>query len=357
MSITQLADPAMKTALGFVTNPPPPPPTDPTLAYTNNGETSTLRVGSVGNTVAITSVPTLLYNSTSAGQVAPIPIEVTIDPPPPLSPLQNVNIAKFHWLKQDVNPALNQDKYGYFNLGDGSFKIGAEWAGQGPQSVILEGELVVINAIGNQTGQAGLELQNGGDSVNPPQANARLFLDTDGQLNLVHINPVASTGKQVLFYPTNCEAMVFNNVPVSSGVGGQVDLGFTNIISSSEQNMVRHFDLNGTGVQYRGASVGTFFVTATVALDTTSGGANTGIAFFKLNGAPLGLTATRHTINQNQTDTVVIQSFITLNTGDTIDVTLASTDPNMYAAVYGAVVGPPPIPAQPAVVLVAYRIA
>jgi len=341
----------MKEALGFTAPAPAPAPTDPTLAYTNAGQTSTLRVGSVSNTVAITQVPILNYDAPTTLQPNPIPIDIRIDPPN-ASPLDNVRIAEFHWIKQDPS---DQDKYGYFNLGDGYFKIGAEWAGFGPQTVILEGESVAVNAIGNQDGTTGLELAHGGDSVTPPTTAGRLWMDTRGQLNFNHILPQTSAGNQVLFFPTNCEAASLTTTTV--GGTGQVILPFTNIISSSEQDNEKHFELDGAAVQYVGTSLGLFFVTATIALNTTTGGANVAIAHFALNGGDVQFSATRHTINQNQEDTVVIQAFIPLSPNDTIEVVLSSADFSMTAQDYPAVVGPPDYPAQPAVYLVAYRIA
>lgn len=348
MSINQLADPSVKTALGFGVAPSP---ADPTLAYTTSGTTSTLRVGSVTNTVPITQVPILNYDAQTTLQPSPIPIDIRLDPPN-ASPLNNVRIAEFHWIKEDQFG--NQDKYGYFNLGDGFFKIGSEWAGQGPQGVVLEGEVVVINAIGNQVGGTGLELQGGGDGsgINPPQASGRFFLDTAGQLNFVHLLPTPSIGNQVLFFPTNCEAASLATTPV--GGGGSVVLPFTNILTSTEQNSVKHFALNGTGVQYVGTSSGQFFVTASVSLDTTSGGFNAAITYFTVNGTPIQFSACRHTINQNQNQSVIIQTFLTLNPNDTIEIVLASADPNMTATDFPAV---PPLPEQPAVLLVATRIA
>lgn len=354
MSITQLTDPAMKTALGFVATPAP---TDPTLVYTNAGTTSTLRVGSVANTVPITSVPTLLYNSPSAGQVAPIPIEVTIDPPPPLSPLQNINIAKFHWLKQDPNPLLNQDKYGYFNLGDGSFKVGCEWAGQGPAQVILEGESILVNAIGDLNGGAGFDLGNGGTALNPPTSSVRLFMDATGQLNANHTAPATSTGKQILYRATFCEAL--STVSTAVGAGGQVILPITSIISSS-QGTVDHFAIGGGNsvvLSPTNADTGVFFATASIAIDTITVGQQLGIAHFTINGVDVPNSASSHTVNPAQQNAIVIQSFLTLNPNDAVSVVLTSTDPLMTATTYPPVVGPPSVPQECAMVLVLTRIA
>lgn len=355
MSIAQLDDPSVKDALGFSTTPSG----DPTLAYTNNGETSTLRVGSVANTVPITSVPILSYNSPSVVQVNPLPINIIIDPPPPASPLNNVTVAEFHWYKQDPNPILNQDKKGYIKLGDGVFKLGAEWVGQGPETVFLEGANLVCASVGAQNGSIGLELQ-GGASTNPvvaPQSASRFWLDTTGQLNTYHSLPLTSVGNQVLFRPTYCEAISTANTPV--GAGGQVILPL-NSITSSTQGGVNHFAIvggNSVRLSATNANAGVFFVTATIAIDTTTGGTNTAYAHFKVNGNDVANSASSHSINQNQQNSIVIQSFLTLNPNDAVSVALSSTDAAMTATTYPAVVGPPTIPQECAVVLVLTRIA
>jgi hypothetical protein len=321
MSISQLDDASMREALG---------------------------IGSEEGVVA----ETLLYTSASTTQVVPLPIEIRIDPPN-ASPLNNLRIAQFHWVKQDPN---NQDKYGYFNIGDGFFKIGAEWVGIGPQTVILEGATVEVNAVGPQNGTVGFKLGNGGTTAAPSTSAGTFWMDTTGQLNLNHTLPASSTGNQVLFRPTNVTAILTVSTPV--GVGGQIDLPFTSIVATSSQGGVDHFDLSGpTTLQYTNDDSGLFFVTATIALDTATTGPQLAIAHFKVNGADIAFSAVRNTINENQNDSIIIQSFIPLNKDDEISVVLTSTDAVMTATDFPAVVGPPSIPEEPAFVLVATRIA
>jgi len=351
MSCSQLDDPSYKEALGFIASGG----VDPPLAYTNNGVTSTLQVGGFTNTVPITTVPTVLYNNPTTLQPNPLPINITLDPPN-TSPLNNVTVAQFHWIKQDNFG--NQDKYGYIKLGDGYMRVGAEWVGQGPETVIVEGGNIVVNAIGTQNGSAGLELQGGGDGsgVTLPVSSARLWMDTTGQLNAAHLLPLTSTGNQVLFRSTFCEAL--STATTAVGAGGQVLLPLNILNASSSQGGVNHFVLSGpTTLQYTGVNTGLFFVTATIALDTTTGGNNSAVAHFKINGSDVPNSASRHTVNQNQESTIVIQAYLTLNQNDTISIALSSADANMSATTYAAVVGPPTIPAEPAVVLVANRIA
>lgn len=343
MSLSQLNDPSMREALGVEDTPEG----EPTLAYTNNGTTSTLQVGAAINTVPITSVPILNYDSTSTVQVSPLPIDIRIDPPN-ASPLNDVRVAEFHWIKQDPN---NQDKLGYFQLGDGFFKIGAEWVGFGPQTVALEGGNVAVTTNGTNNGSIGLDLIHNGNA-----ASGRFWVDNTGQLTFNHILPNSSSAVQPIFFPTYCEAI--STASTAVGGSGQVLLPFSSVISTSSQGGVNHFGVSSpTTLQYTGINTGLFFVTATIGLDTATGGTNTAVAHFKKNTVDVSNSATRHSINQNGEQTVVIQSFIQLSTNDIVSVALSSTDAAMTATNYPAVVGPPTIPAQPAMVLVATRIA
>ena len=350
MSLSQLNDPSMREALGVEDTPEG----EPTLAYTNNGTTSTLQVGAAINTVAITSVPILDYNSESTAQISPLAIDVRIDPPN-ASPLNNVRIAEFHWIKQDPN---NQDKYGYFNLGDGFFKIGSEWLGFGPQSVVLEGANVLLNLIGPQNGSAGFDITHGGNTVLPATTRGRLWMDTAGQLNFNHLLPATSTGNQVLYRPTSCEAL--STVSTAVGAGFQVILPINSLGSTTSQGGVNHFAIaGGNSVQLSAtnANAGIFFVTASIAIDTVTAGAQLGVAHFKVNGVDVANSASSHTINASQQNSIIIQAFLTLNPNDAVSVALSSTDAALTATTYPAVVGPPTIPQECAMVLVLTRIA
>ena len=352
MSLSQLNDPSMREALGVEDTPEG----EPTLAYTNNGTTSTLQVGAAINTVPITSVPILSYTSPSAVQVNPLPINIIIDPPPPQSPLNDVTVAEFHWYKQDPNPALNQDKKGYFNLGDGFFKIGAEWVGFGPQSVVLEGGNIVASTSGNNNGSIGLDLLMNGDPSTPATSQGRLWVSPTGQLNCAHILPATSGGNQVLFRPTYATA-ISGAVSTPVGAGGQVAIPLSGLVTSSAQGGVNHFSINAGALQYNNADGGLFFATATIALDTVTAGAQIAVAHLKVNGVDVPFSAVRNTLNANQEFSIIIQAFINLNQNDTVSVILSSTDAAMTATNYPPVVGPPTIPAEPAVVLVLTRIA
>lgn len=353
MSLSQLNDPSMREALGVEDTPEG----EPTLAYTNNGTTSTLQVGAAINTVPITSVPILSYNSPSTVQVNPLPINIIIDPPAPASPLNNITVAEFHWYKQDPNPALNQDKKGYINIGDGFMKLGAEWVGFGPETVVLEGAVVAVNAIGAQNGSTGFQLGNGGNSVLPPTSSGRFWMDTGGQLNFTRLAPATSTGNQVIFPPTYCEAV--STASTAVGAGGQVILPLASLVSS-QQGGVNHFAIvGGNTVQLSptNSSAGLFFVTATIAIDTATVGAQIAYAHFKVNGTDVPNSAASHSVNQSQQNSIIIQAFIQLNPNDALSVALSSTDAAMTATTYPAVVGPPSIPQECAMVLVATRIA
>jgi len=342
----------MREALGVEDTPEG----EPTLVYTNTGITSVLQVGAAVNTVPITSVPILSYNSPSTVQLNPLPINIIVDPLPPASPLNNVTVAEFHWYKQDPNPALNQDKKGYFNLGDGFFKIGAEWVGFGPQTVALEGGDVVVNAIGTVNGSAGLIIGNGGSGTVASTSSGRLWVDGTGQLNFNHLVPATSTGNQVLFRPTYCDIVTTGNTAV--GGGGQVVLPLTSISTVSSQGGVNHFSIVGnTAVLSATANTGVYRVRATVQLDTVTAGAQVAILHFKVNGNDVANSATRVTINATQETELGHEDFIVLNPSDAVSVVLSSADAAMTATTYTAVVGPPTIPVTPAVSLSILRIA
>ena len=355
MSISQLNDPSMRDALGVDDGGGGG---NPTLVYTNSGTSATLQVGEATNTVAISSVPILSYLSPSAVQINPLPINITINPPHPASPLNNVTVAEFHWLKQDPNPLLDQDKKGYFKLGDGVFKIGAEWVGFGPQYVILEGAIVEANIIGNQDGTNGLSLAFGGDSLVSPTTTGLLWMDTTGQLNVAHQLPLSSTGGQSLFRPTSVTAIqgIFDT-PV--GVTNQIAIPLSGIVSSTAQGGAQHFSLpTPTTLRYDGPNGGTFFVEARVALDTITPSPQLALVHLRKNGVDVPLTASRLSVTPNEQNSVTIIISMVLVSGDTVEVVLSSPDVAMTATNYPPLVGPPiSVPAEPAVSITLTRIA
>lgn len=195
-----------------------------------------------------------------------------------------------------------------------------------------------------------------GDS--PATTQGSLAMSASGQLQFNHTLPLTSAGTQTLFRPTFCEALSTVDTPV--GGTGQVILPFNLLPSVSSQGGVPHFAIvGGNSVQLSAtnADVGLFFVTAAIAIDTATAGQQLAVAHFKKNGVDVSSSASSHSVNSLQQNSIIIQAYIQLQAGDAVSIALSSSDAALTATTYPAAVGPPTIPVECAVTLLVSRIA
>jgi hypothetical protein len=188
-------------------------------------------------------------------------------------------------------------------------------------------------------------------------SSGRLYMTTDGQFAMNHLSPATKTGTQLLFRPSYAEAISVASTPV--GAGGQVILPISSLVRSSSAGGQPMWGVTSPNLVLSGTygEAGVYFVTATIAVDTATVGTQLAIAHFKVNGADVANTASSHSVNAAQQNSIVIQSFLSLAVGDAVSIALSSTDAALTATTYPAVAGPPTIPQEPAVVLFATRVA
>jgi hypothetical protein len=322
MSISQLDDPAMREALGIETNEPSVF-ASPVLVEQNGDPTDAARIGHrdygwVANDGSIVNFATY------------------IDAPP------TVNL-----LATELECSSVVGVVGGLTISNCD-QISAETGGG---IVLQSGGGDVSSSFGNVLdGTVGHALSFTGSS-------GRLYMTADGQFAMNHLSPATKTGTQLLFRPSYAQAISVANTPV--GGTGQVILPISSLTNSSSAGGQPMWGVASPNLVLNATygEAGVYLVTATVQVDTATGGTQTATAHFKLNGNDVINSASRHSINQNGEDTVVIKDILTLAVGDAISVALTSTDAAMTATTYAASAGPPSVPQAPAVVLSAIRIA
>ena len=103
---------------------------------------------------------------------------------------------------------------------------------------------------------------------------------------------------------------------------------------------------------------GVYRVLFTVQTDTTSGGSQTVIIFFRKNGVNIANSASTFTIANNAENIAVCEIIVSLLYGDYIEVVMQSSDAGMKASYFAAGgVAPNTYPAVPSIITVIQKIA
>ena len=328
MSISQLDDPAMRTALGIETDTP-------------SQLTSPVQIGSVTLTDQTNGL--LALTNTQTGGVGGLRLGA-VPAGGNFAQLSSTGLTF-----ADVNGVTFQTLQWDNNTNNTTLTAGTN------------GDVVLLNAGAGTdviSSIGGVQDGTAGHALSFAASSGRLWVGTSGQLNFNHLTPATSTGNQILFRPSFCEAVSAATTPV--GAGGQVIIPLTSLVRSSSQGGQPMWGISGGNsvqLQANNTDAGLFFVTAVVAIDTVTAGAQVAAVHFRVNGTDVPNSTSTHTVNATQQASIVVQTYLQLNPTDAISLVLSSADVAMSATSYPAVVGPPAIPAELACVLTAFRVA
>ena len=293
MSISQLDDPSMRTALGIETDTP--------SSFANP-----IQIGTgAGATLIANGRPNLqqgfaFFNGLDAnGGTTASAVYVN-------DPAIDENYA---------NAVIEPRQIGFQQEATGVFVPFATFNGVGPQTDLIADRLTC----GTTTVQTG--------NINVSTINGKNFNDY-------------------------AEVVGVGSTAVGGGGSVVIPLFFNEVGDAND------WQQNAGGIQWRGTYSGVFNITASISLDTASPPPQTAIAHLELNGVPIAKSASATTIfGAGARNNVFVQNIVTMQPLDTLTIVLSSTDPAMTAQDYVAVVGPPPIPEEPSVLLLIQRIA
>ena len=105
-------------------------------------------------------------------------------------------------------------------------------------------------------------------------------------------------------------------------------------------------------------ATGVYRVLSSVQFDTTSGGQNRVTYWYRKNGTNIANTASTFTIQNNGENVGTVEIFVSLLSGDYIELVMQSADANMTAQYFPASGSAPnAIPAIPSIITVIQKIA